>query len=110
VIKDLENYLDYENMLELSKSKPVFLYKHSTTCPISAGVWMDVRKFSEQNDAAVFYRVLVRENRELSLEIAEKSGVKHESPQMILFKDGKPVWNSSHYDITVAAMTEVLSQ
>jgi bacillithiol system protein YtxJ len=42
----------------------------------------------------------VRAQRRLSLGIAERSGVRHESPQVIVFRQGVPIWDASHGDVT----------
>lgn len=52
--------------------------------------------------------VLVREDRPLSLAVAERSGVPHESPQVICLAGGKAVGHASHYGITAAALKEML--
>ena len=48
------------------------------------------------------------EHRDLSNEIAERSGVKHESPQAILLRDGKAIWNASHMSITSDSLLEAV--
>jgi bacillithiol system protein YtxJ len=48
--------------------------------------------------------VNVRTERLLSQQIAARSGVRHESPQVIVFRRGTPIWNASHHDITAAAL------
>jgi bacillithiol system protein YtxJ len=53
--------------------------------------------------------VLVREDRPLSLAIAERSGVAHQSPQVICFEGGKAVGHASHYDITVAGLKKMVA-
>ena len=52
------------------------------------------------------YEVLVREDRALSLAVAERTGVRHESPQAILLDGGRPIWHASHRDVTAAAVAE----
>jgi len=52
--------------------------------------------------------VLVREDRPLSLAVAEHAGVMHESPQVICFVGRKAVKHASHYDITVAGLKRML--
>ncbi len=47
----------------------------------------------------------VRAERPLSQQIAARSGVEHESPQVIIFRRGTPIWNASHQEITVAALS-----
>ena len=46
--------------------------------------------------------------RPLSQLIAARSGVEHESPQVIIFRRGAPVWNASHHDITTDALARNL--
>jgi bacillithiol system protein YtxJ len=72
------------------------VYKHSTTCPISATAGQEVRAM--KTDLPIYW-VNVREQRELSNWVAETYQVTHESPQLILIRDGKSqkVW--SHYEV-----------
>jgi bacillithiol system protein YtxJ len=53
--------------------------------------------------------VLVREDRPLSLAVAERSGVRHESPQVICFAGKKAVRHASHYEITTEALKGMLA-
>ena len=71
-----------------------FVFKHSTTCGISAGAAREVRAMTTE---LPIYWINVREQRELSNWVAETYAVGHESPQLILIRDGKPkqVWNHS---------------
>ncbi|MGI8494355.1 MAG: bacillithiol system redox-active protein YtxJ [Pyrinomonadaceae bacterium] len=78
-----------------SKEKPVVLFKHSLTCPISAGVYEVVR-----NVEGEVHIVIMQNAREVSNEIAARTGIRHESPQAIVLKDEKPIYHASHYDIT----------
>jgi bacillithiol system protein YtxJ len=73
-----------------------FVFKHSTTCGISAGAAREVRAMTT---GLPIYWINVREQRELSYWVAETYAVTHESPQLILIRDGKPkqVWD--HYDV-----------
>jgi len=50
----------------------------------------------------------VQTARELSREVAEITGVQHETPQVIVLSDGKAVWNASHYDVNASAVSEAL--
>jgi bacillithiol system protein YtxJ len=72
------------------------VYKHSTTCPISATAGQEVRAM--KTDLPIYW-VNVREQRDLSNWVAETYQVTHESPQLILIRDGKSqrVW--SHYEV-----------
>jgi bacillithiol system protein YtxJ len=69
-----------------------YVYKHSTTCPVSARAGREVE--SLETDLPIYW-VNVREQRDLSNWVARAYGVTHESPQLILVREGKPqkVWN-----------------
>jgi len=99
MVKDCLSEDDFKKILDDSKSKAVFLIKHSTTCPISRGAMMKFEKWAGEESRADFWRVLVRENRDLSLKIGDETGVEHKSPQVILFRDGKAVRDCSHHAI-----------
>lgn len=83
----------------LSKEQPVLLFKHSTRCSISA---MALGRFerslnSSSNFRAYFLDLIA--HRDVSNEIAERYGIRHESPQAILISNGKAVYDSSHMGI-----------
>jgi bacillithiol system protein YtxJ len=48
--------------------------------------------------------VEVQSARDVSREIADRTGVRHESPQVIVLRNGKAVWNASHFDVTATAV------
>ena len=79
-----------------------FVYKHSTTCPVSAAAGREVRELAT---SLPVYWVNVREQRDLSNWVAETYGVQHESPQLILLKAGKAVQVWSHYEVTRSRVT-----
>ncbi|WP_139491366.1 bacillithiol system redox-active protein YtxJ [Brevibacillus dissolubilis] len=84
------------------------LFKHSTICPISTSAYEQFQSFmGEQSDipAAV---VLVREARPVSNEIADRYGIKHESPQIFLLEDGAVKWHTSHWKITKDAIAQAV--
>ena len=98
-IVDLKNDADFEMMVQRSKEIPCFLFKHSTRCSISSSALRSYLKFVDSEPGAEYYRVLVVEERPLSNQVAEKTGIRHESPQVMLFRDGKVVWEESHWSI-----------
>ena len=82
------------------------VFKHSTTCPISAAARERFTAWVESLGPEEFpiYEVLVIEDRPLSQTIAADTGVEHQSPQAILLEDGKPRWHASHWAITQASL------
>lgn len=90
-----------EQFNELVRSKKDFLLlKHSDTCGISQKAMEEYREFIEDDDDFGHYYLVVQLDRDVSDFVAKKLGVKHESPQMFLFRKGELVWHDSHYSIT----------
>jgi len=50
----------------------------------------------------------VQSAREVSHELANLTGVRHETPQVIVLRNGKAVWNASHYDVKAGAVAEAM--
>ena len=98
--------------IALSSEAPLLLFKHSTRCPISAHAYKEVLAHLQDSPAdKVNYSIIyVVEDRSISMEAADRLGVKHESPQVILVKDGSPVWHTSHSHITSSGLSAVLSE
>jgi bacillithiol system protein YtxJ len=94
---------ELEKLFEQSNEKPVVLFKHSTTCPISAGVLQEI-----SNADADINLIVIQSARNVSSAVANKTGIRHESPQAIVIKDGKPVYHASHYDVTASDVEENL--
>jgi bacillithiol system protein YtxJ len=93
---------------QLAETNPRFFFmKHSLTCPISSNAFTDYQAFLNNNREEDGYYLAVQEARELSNHIAEKYGIKHESPQVFLFIDGKPGWNASHWHITEKELSKL---
>ena len=44
----------------------------------------------------------VQSARAISNEVADLTGIRHETPQVIILRDGKAVWNASHFDVVAA--------
>ncbi|MCQ4086030.1 bacillithiol system redox-active protein YtxJ [Saccharibacillus sp. JS10] len=102
---------ELEAAIEQSKEQPVLVLKHSTRCPISAGAYAEAQRYlgDSPNEEAEYKLIHVVEDRPVSLEAADRLGVEHASPQVILLKNGLAVWNTSHGKITAAALQEALS-
>ena len=100
-MKEITTIQEWEACLAASQTKPLFIFKHSTTCPISAGAHDAVTRYIAKAGAEgpEFIMVKVIESRPVSNAIAESLGIEHKSPQLILLKDRQAVWSSSHYGI-----------
>lgn len=105
--EQLERMEQLDELTELSKSTPVVIFKHSTTCGISR---MALRGFENNYDykegQLKAYFLDLKQYREISNAIAERFNVQHESPQLLLIKNGTVTYHTSHSGIDAAALGE----
>jgi bacillithiol system protein YtxJ len=100
----------FGDLVEQSNEHPVLIFKHSNACPISARAHEEVRRVVDgQIDREFgFGMVVVQEARPLSNAIEARLGVRHETPQAIVLRRGKPVWTASHWHVTRDALAAAL--
>jgi bacillithiol system protein YtxJ len=94
---------ELDDLITSSKDKIVVIFKHSNSCPISAAAYREM----EELDSEISL-IDVQRAREVSRELAQITGVRHESPQVIVLRDGKAVWNASHYDVKARAVEKAV--
>lgn len=90
-----------QELIHESLKTPVLIFKHSTRCSISSTSLNRMErnwKEEEMNGVKPYYLDLIQ-YRPISAKIADVFAVEHESPQVLLIKNGKSVWDASHYDI-----------
>ena len=94
---DLNHMEQLDDLAEKSKTKPQFIFKHSTRCGVSRMVISQFKKTYPltENDADLYYLDLLA-NRPISNKIAEKFQVMHQSPQLLVVKNGIVVAHESH--------------
>jgi bacillithiol system protein YtxJ len=106
-VSDLD---ELEAAIAESRERPVLLFKHSRTCGISHGALDELQSHLERGGAAAAYKVItVQSHRGVSDEAAARLGVRHETPQAILLRGGRPVWKASHFAITADRLDQALS-
>jgi len=88
-----------------SQAKPQVIFKHSTRCSISSVALQRLQK-SKQPEGLDFYFLDLLAHRPLSNKVSEVFGVHHESPQILLIKDGKCVFDESHLGISMNDLVE----
>ena len=86
-------------IVDSSTDKVVVIFKHSTRCSISRMVLKQFENEFDLQDKVVPYFLDLLEHRDISNEIATRFEVQHQSPQLIVIKDGKAVYNASHESI-----------
>ncbi len=106
----LKTETDLQRLLEGAGAQPVLIFKHSTTCPISAAAHRHFQEALAGGDLAGARVGLVRviEERPLSLAIAARFGVTHQSPQAIVLRNSRAVWHASHHAITRQALRDAV--
>lgn len=88
-----------DEIIALSKEKPILIFKHSTRCSISRFALKQFEnEFDLQNQIDAYFLDLL-EFRAISNEIASRFGIMHQSPQLLLIKEGKVLYDASHSDI-----------
>ncbi len=96
-------------IVEDSKSRPVAIFKHSTTCGISR---MVIRQFESQYDIDPtqmdLYYLDLKAYRDVSDEVGYRFQVIHQSPQLLVIKNGTAVYADSHGAITAGALKTYL--
>ena len=98
---------DWEDALSQSEDTPVLIFKHSSTCPVSTNAHQEMQTLVEE-DSVPAYKVVVQDQRAISNRIESDLGVRHETPQAILLDDRSPVFNTSHFNVTVDTLRKEL--
>jgi bacillithiol system protein YtxJ len=96
---------ELEDLSSLSYSKPVILFKHSLTCPLSATAYREMEQLDDE-----VHLVVVQRAPAVSREVESKTGVRHESPQVIVLRNGKAVWTTSHWNVKADAVAATVKE
>ena len=95
-----------KQIIAKSQQKPQVIFKHSTRCSISAVALQRLQKAEQPSDIDFYFLDLIA-HRDISNKVAQVFGVNHESPQVLLIKDGLCVFDESHLGIH---MDDILEQ
>jgi bacillithiol system protein YtxJ len=108
-LSHLDDLHALEAAIEESRTRPVLLFKHSRTCGVSFEALDELHAHLETAPSPVAYKLItVQSHRHVSDHAAARLGVRHETPQAILIRDGRPVWKASHFKITASALADAL--
>jgi len=98
--KTLTSIAEVDLAVEASHQHPIVFFKHSTRCSISSMAWNRIVKINEDESKITdFYFLDLIQYRDVSNYIAEKLSVYHESPQIIIVKNGEATLDISHLEI-----------
>jgi bacillithiol system protein YtxJ len=102
---------DLDRLLADSASGPVLLFKHSYSCGTSAEALDEVLAHLEVHSGeARFAIVTVQTDRAVSNAISTRLGVRHETPQALLVRDGRVVWSASHFRVTADEIARAIAR
>ncbi len=98
-----------EEIKKQSETEAILIFKHSTRCGISSMVIKQFEKlFKEEHKALKVYYLDLLSYRNISDEIGYTFQVMHQSPQLLVIKNGVSVHNASHYDITLTDLSRFI--
>ncbi len=98
---ELKESRQLQDLVLESHDRPVLIFKHSTSCSISRAALGRMERSwneNEMKDVKPYFLDLLS-YRTISKSIADQFSVEHESPQILLIRNGKSVYDRSHFDI-----------
>ncbi len=96
---------ELDALIASSEEGPAVVFLHDESCPISSAAYdemLDVRADVSLID--------VTTDHEVKKAVEQRSGIKHASPQVIVFRDGKPAWDASHGKIRADRVSEAVTK
>ncbi|MDC1285316.1 MAG: bacillithiol system redox-active protein YtxJ [Candidatus Arcticimaribacter sp.] len=100
---------EIDTIKEISKNQSVLIFKHSTRCGISRMVIKQFESlFNEENKQLKVYYLDLLNFREVSSKLSEVFQVIHQSPQLLVIKNGISVYDESHYEITKVNLSKYM--
>jgi bacillithiol system protein YtxJ len=114
----VEHEDELHRLIAESTTRPVLLFKHSYTCGVSMEALDElVAHMTDRGSIAPdppppagprYAMVTVQTHRAVSNAVVQKLGVRHETPQALLIRDGRVVWSASHFRVTAAAVDHAI--
>jgi len=102
---EITNESQLGDVKNLSRTKPQLIIKHSTRCSISSMAKHRLEKGIAPDKIDFYYLDLIK-HRNISQKVAEEFDVSHESPQVLLIKNGECIYDESHSGITMDDIVE----
>ena len=102
---EITNEAQLTNVKDLSITKPQLIFKHSTRCSISSMAKSRLERGTTPENIDFYYLDLIK-YRDISQKVAEYFDVSHESPQILLIKNGECIYDESHSGISMSDIVE----
>lgn len=104
---ELDAVSKVEELIEVSRKCPCLIFKHSHQCGVSHLVQLRLEEdWNLLGEEATTYRLDVIDRRDIARLVADTFQVHHESPQLLLIRDGECTYDASHLDITIEELKE----
>jgi bacillithiol system protein YtxJ len=99
-----------QTIIEESKTQPILIFKHSTSCSISRTSLNRLERNWKQEELGLSkaYYLDLLSHRDISSAIAHNFSVEHQSPQVLIIENGKSVYDQSHLAIDYSSIKQVL--
>jgi bacillithiol system protein YtxJ len=108
-LTSLQHIDELDRFLSQADGRPLLLFKHSYTCGVSAEALDELLDHLNRKTVDARYAMItVQTHRQLSNAVATKFGVRHETPQALVIRDGAVVWTGSHFRVTAHAVEAAL--
>ena len=115
-LTQLHDIAELDLLITESHTRPLVLFKHSYSCGISAEALDELVDHLTSAATAAglpdprYAMVTVQTHREVSNAVAVRLGVRHETPQALLVREGRVVWSASHFRVTADAVQKALTR
>jgi bacillithiol system protein YtxJ len=96
--------VELDRLWTSSGVRPLWVVKHSTRCGASAHALLQVERFRGTAPSGDWLLVEVPRQRSLADAVARRSGIRHESPQVLLVSDGDVLWHGTPWQIEVESL------
>ncbi|GJM45406.1 MAG: hypothetical protein DHS20C21_22480 [Gemmatimonadota bacterium] len=108
----ISTQIELDHAFDESKTRPVVIFKNSTRCSISAHAYQTYRDFVEEASSpdTLFTVIQILDARPVSDALAQRTGIRHESPQILVLKDGQVAWSASHWEISREGIEQALEK
>jgi len=110
-IRALRSAADLDHALERSRTRPLLIFKNSLTCGTSAVAFDELHDHLAEGPREVDYAIVtVQTDREVSNAVAARLHVRHETPQVLLVRDGRVEWSVTHHRVTADELSRALAR
>lgn len=103
-LRRLDSIGQIDSIVDESQKAPVLILKHSVTCGLSAQAYQEVLNSLHDSNQLAAYVVCVQTNRAVSNAVAQRFGIRHESPQLLVLVGGHVHWTASHFRVNESAI------